>query len=147
MKICLIPREESHLRRPILRRWVSVLVHHMGHFYHSIVRMVEVGLVRFKSSLQIFDRRAAKQSRAEASSDKNTRRPGARRKRRISTQDRLSSEVSAPEDSPPGVERRGRLENKRLIISVHIPKTGGTTFLDVLKASVPDILYLDWGVR
>ncbi len=42
MKICLIPREESHLRRPILRRWVSVLVHHMGHFYHSIVRMVEV---------------------------------------------------------------------------------------------------------
>lgn len=37
-------------------------------------------------------------------------------------------------------------KNDKVIISVHIPKTGGTTFLEVLKASVTDILYLDWGV-
>ena len=146
MKICLIPGAESHLRRQILRRRISVLVYHMGHFYRSVIGMVEVGLLRFKNSLRIFDRRAAKESRVEASSDKNTRRPGAKGKRRISTEQDSSSEVSAPEDSPPGAERGGGLENKKLIISVHIPKTGGTTFLDVLKASVPDILYLDWGV-
>ncbi len=33
----------------------------------------------------------------------------------------------------------------KLIISIHIPKTGGTTFLDVLKASAQEFLYLDYG--
>jgi len=40
---------------------------------------------------------------------------------------------------------KGTLENKRLIISVHIPKTGGTAFVEILKAIAEEILYLDYG--
>lgn len=36
--------------------------------------------------------------------------------------------------------------SKQLIISVHIPKTGGTTFLEVLRANAEDLFYLDYGV-
>jgi Sulfotransferase family len=45
----------------------------------------------------------------------------------------------------PSVESSGGSENKKLIISIHIPKTGGTTFLEFLKAGVQEVLYLDWG--
>lgn len=34
--------------------------------------------------------------------------------------------------------------NKNLIISIHIPKTGGTTFLDILRECAEQVLYLDY---
>ena len=39
----------------------------------------------------------------------------------------------------------GRRKNKNLIISIHIPKTGGTTFVDVLRKCAEEVLYLDYG--
>ena len=41
----------------------------------------------------------------------------------------------------------GRQKNKDLIISIHIPKTGGTTFVDVLRKYVQEVLYLDYGLE
>jgi hypothetical protein len=38
-----------------------------------------------------------------------------------------------------------RVENKKLIVSVHIPKTGGTAFIEILKPIAQEILYLDYG--
>jgi hypothetical protein len=42
-------------------------------------------------------------------------------------------------------ERSGRFEDKKLIISVHIPKTGGTAFSEIIKLIANRILYLDYG--
>jgi hypothetical protein len=39
-----------------------------------------------------------------------------------------------------------RPKNKNLIISVHIPKTGGTTFVNVLRKCAEEVLYLDYGM-
>ena len=39
----------------------------------------------------------------------------------------------------------GRQKNKNLIISVHIPKTGGTTFIEVLRKCAQEVFYLDYG--
>jgi hypothetical protein len=41
----------------------------------------------------------------------------------------------------------GRQKSKNLIISIHIPKTGGTTFVDVLRKYVQEVLYLDYGTE
>ena len=133
----------EHLRSSLMR--ASALVHNMGHFYHSLVRVVEVGLMRFQGSPRFPDRGGEKKSRTEASSDKNANPPAAKREGRISTGGDSSSEASAPNDSPACAETRGRLENKKLIISIHIPKTGGTTFLEILKAIAEEVLYLDYG--
>lgn len=133
----------EHLPSLVMR--ASALVHHMCHFYHSLLRMIEVGLLRLQGSPRICDRRAAKQLPPEASSDQKARRPDAKRRRRISAQGNSSSEVSRPEDSSPWREGRGRLENKKLIISIHIPKTGGTTFSEILKTIAEEIFYLDYG--
>jgi hypothetical protein len=35
-------------------------------------------------------------------------------------------------------------KNEKLIISVHIPKTGGTTFVDILQKCAEEVLYLDY---
>ena len=133
----------EHLPSLLMR--ASALVHHMGHFYHSLVRLVEVGLTQFQGSPRILDRRAARKLQTEASSGKNARRRAAKSKQRISAKRNSSSGVNAPDNSPPCAERRGRLEHKKLIISVHIPKTGGTTFLEILKAIAEEVLYLDYG--
>ncbi len=37
--------------------------------------------------------------------------------------------------------------NEKLIISVHIPKTGGTTFVEVLRKCAEEVLYLDYGLE
>jgi hypothetical protein len=132
----------EHLPSLLMR--ASALVHHMGHFYHNLVRLVEVGLTQFQGSPRIFERRAAKQSRTEAHLRENAR-PIAKRERRISAGGDPSSEVNAPHGSPPSAEKKGKLEHKKLIISIHIPKTGGTTFLEILKAITEEVLYLDYG--
>jgi hypothetical protein len=38
-----------------------------------------------------------------------------------------------------------RIKDKKLVISVHIPKTGGTSFVDLLKTVAEEVLYLDYG--
>jgi hypothetical protein len=42
-------------------------------------------------------------------------------------------------------ETADRLERKNVIISIHIPKTGGTTFVEVLRKCAEEVLYLDYG--
>jgi hypothetical protein len=37
------------------------------------------------------------------------------------------------------------IKDKKLVISVHIPKTGGTSFVDLLKIVAEEVLYLDYG--
>ena len=37
--------------------------------------------------------------------------------------------------------------NEKLIISVHIPKTGGTTFVEALRKCAKEVFYLDYGVE
>jgi hypothetical protein len=39
-----------------------------------------------------------------------------------------------------------RPKNQNLIISIHIPKTGGTSFTDVLRACAQEVFYLDYGM-
>jgi hypothetical protein len=133
----------DHLPSLLMR--ASALVHHVGHFYHSLARMVEVGLMRFQESPRIFDRRAAKEPRAESFSDETARFLVDKGKRSISAEGDSSSEVSAPKDSLPGSGTKGKFKNKKLIVSIHIPKTGGTTFLEILKAIAQEVLYLDYG--
>src|SRR5437867_1955276 len=41
--------------------------------------------------------------------------------------------------------KRCKFEGKKVIISIHIPKTGGTAFLQILKPVATEILYLDYG--
>jgi hypothetical protein len=41
-------------------------------------------------------------------------------------------------------ETADRRKNKNLIISIHIPKTGGTTFVEVLQSCAEEVLYLDY---
>jgi len=36
-------------------------------------------------------------------------------------------------------------QNAKIIISVHIPKTGGTTFVEALRKCAEEVLYLDYG--
>ena len=43
------------------------------------------------------------------------------------------------------MERSESFGGGDLIISVHIPKTGGTTFLEVLRGVAEDVVYLDYG--
>ncbi|HEY7002114.1 MAG TPA: sulfotransferase family 2 domain-containing protein [Candidatus Udaeobacter sp.] len=45
------------------------------------------------------------------------------------------------------VETGARLSNKNLIISIHIPKTGGTTFVEALRKCAQEVFYLDYGAE
>jgi hypothetical protein len=45
----------------------------------------------------------------------------------------------------PHTETKGKIASKSLIISVHIPKTGGTAFSEVLKTIAQEVFYMDYG--
>jgi hypothetical protein len=133
----------EHLPSLVMR--ASALVHHVGHFYHGALRVLEVGLLRLQGSPRILGRRTTGQSSPAPPSDKNPRDLASKRKREIPTKRTSSTRVTTSGHFSSSDGTKESSENKKLIISIHIPKTGGTAFLQVLKASVPDILYLDWG--
>jgi hypothetical protein len=55
-----------------------------------------------------------------------------------------SRHLSASNGSAFAPETGDRPKNKNLIISIHISKTGGTTFVDILRKCAEEVLYLDY---
>lgn len=127
---------------PTLLTRLFGLTRHAGHFYHTAVRMIEVGLFRFQREPRFFQHQVdEKPESAFSSNGDESSTPGPK----ISVEKDLPPAVYVPELPGSSEERSEQASAARLIISVHIPKTGGTTFLDVLKASAQEILYLDYG--
>jgi hypothetical protein len=58
--------------------------------------------------------------------------------------DRLTRGVSAAGSSLRNSGHENPAEAK-LIVSIHIPKTGGATFLDILRGAAQEVLYMDYG--
>src|SRR5437867_1979766 len=124
---------------PSLLMRADALVRQGGQFYHSFVRMIEGGLFRLQRSLRSPHRWAGDQSSTEAPLDENEDRPAHERKRHISEEADSMCERRGFKNFPP---YGAKLENKKLIVSVHIPKTGGTAFIEILKPIAQEILYL-----
>lgn len=128
---------------PTLLTRGGALLRHFVHFSHEFARIIEVGLVRFQKAPRDTDGEA--NNLATMSSAEETLAT-------VAAEDSVNvvDEPKAAEVFPLRIasSRPGGPDNlaeSKLIISVHIPKTGGTTFLDVLKATAQEILYMDYG--
>jgi len=106
---------------PFLLVRAGALVRHVAQLSHGVARFFELGFVRAQSSPRLLGRTSEASSKEMNTDDSS-------HKEEISE----NRELSGP-------------QSKKLIISVHIPKTGGTTFLEVLKEAAQEILYLDYG--
>jgi hypothetical protein len=128
----------------------GALMRHFVHFSHELARMIELGLLRFQRTPRLL---AQDVSAAASSVEEEERSDNASE---LSGADVKEDSVAVVEESKRvegfapqiGSARAGgpeSLADARLIVSVHIPKTGGTTFLDILKSMADEILYLDYG--
>ncbi len=129
---------------PTLFFRAGLLGRHASHFYHSLIRMVEVGLLRVRkepawAGVQVEDFELASSSKNDGNISLTSEPP-------VSQQREASNTVfSRPEEPVSSAKEKINPAEAKLIISIHIPKTGGTTFLDVLQASTQEFLYLDYG--
>jgi hypothetical protein len=128
---------------PSLLVWASAVVHHIGHFYRGLGRVVEAGLLH----LQTWPRNFGRQTVEESSVSSRNGKCGlaSRCDWPISDHGDSSHRVGASGDGACIVQKREGATNKKLIISIHIPKTGGNTFSEILRAIADEVFYLDYG--
>jgi hypothetical protein len=137
-----------HEHLPLLLNKGSTLLREIGHFFRHFARIAGVGLVWIRAWPGIFSGRpvedgdipggASNANHLGYSTAKQAVLPngGERtepRREGLSSVSGIASKIS------------DRSKNKNLIISVHIPKTGGTTFVGILRECAEEVLYLDYG--
>jgi hypothetical protein len=125
---------------------VSSLLPYIGHFSRQFVRFLDVGLLSTQTWLGVHSRG-----------------------RRVRGDRKTSNGLASPATKPDLLPEVGRLvqplqpertngsliasktEDKpkrtNLIISVHLPKTGGTAFVKALRKCAEEVFYLDYGLE
>jgi hypothetical protein len=143
------PRHEpmcEHL--PSLSIRASGALRHSGHFFRHFLRFAEAGFLWIRTGPRISSRRAFAQreitggAKTPNHSDWSTRNEEVSPRYEGLRRPKQSDMANAPL-APRKIE--GRAKNENLIISVHIPKTGGTTFVGILRECAEEVLYLDYG--
>jgi len=125
----------EHLPSLLMR--ASALMHHLSHFYHAVVRMIEVGLLRFKNSPRIFDR-TVDQSSTETSSDNTKGRISFRLGQQISGNSSARDSAETPKYSRIAI-RVGMSSYRDNIYMITCPARTGSTMLVHLLRSHPEI--------
>src|SRR5205814_3731280 len=115
----------------------SALMHHLSHFYHAVVRMIEVGLLRFKNSPRIFDR-TVDQSSTETSSDNTKGRISFRLGQQISGNSSARDSAETPKYSRIAI-RVGMSSYRDNIYMITCPARTGSTMLVHLLRSHPEL--------
>jgi len=110
----------------------------LRHFAHSL----GVGLVSLRSWPQTSSARHRKRSTTRGRSRKIYGSSPQTEQDLCKGSDSQQSSASIGSAFP--IETGDGPNNKNLIISIHISKTGGTTFLDVLRGCAEEVLYLDY---
>jgi Sulfotransferase family len=133
-----------HAHLPSLLTKASSLLPHIVHFFRHFVRFIDVGLLSTQAWLGIRSRK----QREEGEIDEHAKTPNrlACPRPTLDLVPKLG-ELVQPDLADPSLvaaENADQRTRKNLIISVHIPKTGGTTFVEVLRKCAQEVLYLDY---
>jgi hypothetical protein len=138
----------EHLPSLLIR--ASALLRHAGDFFRQFARFGEVGLVWIRTWPGISSRRVIEEREIKGCAKTPNRSECSTAKQEILPEgDKLMvppSQREVPDSSSIGRNTGGRQKNENLIISIHVPKTGGTSFVDVLKACAEEVFYLDYGL-
>jgi hypothetical protein len=119
----------------------------IGHFFRHFSRFAEVGLMWIRTLPGISSRRSVEEQEIKGRVRTPNRSAYSTPHQEVSreAEEFLQSKHPDIANSPwLGSKTTGCPKNEKLIISVHIPKTGGTTFLDILRKCVEEVLYLDY---
>jgi len=114
---------------------------HAHHFSHLLTGFVEFGLVRFQDLWRVFFRRRSDEPAIDINLE--TERKPSERRQQTRHDDHEWRQYDRSSGSAVTLDVN-RLEKKKLIISVHVPKTGGTVFRHVLKTVAQEVFYLDY---
>ena len=136
-----------HEHLPLLLNKGNTLLRELGHFVRHFARFAGVGLVWIRAWPGMFSGRAAdnggvtERARNSNHLGYSTAEKGVLRDSRKHTQPWREG-LSGVSGIAGGISDCSK--NQKLIISIHIPKTGGTTFVDVLRKCAEEVLYLDY---
>src|SRR4029453_5591793 len=136
-----------HEHLPVLLNKGSTLLRDLGHFVRYFSRFGGVGLGWIRAWPGIFSGRPVDKGEITGRAGNSNHlgysvaKQGAFPDGRRHTQPRQEgvSGVSGIAD-----EISDRSKNQKLIISIHVPKTGGMTFVKVLRKCAEEVLYLDY---
>jgi hypothetical protein len=136
-----------HEHLPLLLNKGNTLLRELGHFVRHFARVAGIGLVWIRAWPGMFSGRAADNgdvagragisNRLQFSTAKQQALPDGR----AHTQPRQEG-VRDISGNAGGISDRSK--NQKVIISVHIPKTGGSTFVKILRKCAEEVLYLDY---
>jgi hypothetical protein len=135
---------------PSLLTRASALLRHTGLYVRHFARFADVGLVWIRTWPGISSRRLIKEREIKGCAKTPDHSECSTAKHEILPKgDELvvqPSQRDVPDSSLITRKIAGRPKNENLIISIHIPKTGGTSFVDVLRACAQEVFYLDYGM-
>ena len=132
----------EHLPSLITR--ASGLVRDIGPLLRHFAHSVGVGLVSLGRRPRISSS-ARREKRSTTMRDRSRNAHGSPSQAERNLRERGDSrQLSASSGSAIPTETGDRSKNKNLIISIHIAKTGGTTFVDILRKCADEVLYLDY---
>ena len=136
-----------HEHLPLLLNKGNTFLRELGHFVRHFARVAGVGLVWIRAWPGMFSGRADDSGEVTARARKSNRLGYSTAEKGVLRDGRRRT--PSRRQGPSGVSgitsrTSGGSENQKLIISIHIPKTGGTTFVDVLRKCAEEVLYLDY---
>jgi len=137
----------EHLPSLLIR--ASAILRHSGHFLRHFARFADVGLVWIRTWPGISFRRPVEEREIKGRAKTPNHSGSSTAKQEILPKgDELvqPSQRDLPNSSLITPKIVGGPKNENLIISIHVPKTGGTSFVDVLKACAQEVFYLDYGL-
>lgn len=136
-----------HEHLPLLLNKGSTLLRELGHFVRHFARFAGLGLVWIRAWPGIFSGRpvdngeitgrSANSNHLGYSTGKQSTLPDGGRPTQPAREG-----LSGVSEIASGISDRSK--NQKLIISIHIPKTGGSTFVKVLRKCAEEVLYLDY---
>lgn len=137
-----------HEHLPSLLNKASGLLPHISHFLRHFVRFIDVGLLSTQTWLGLPSRRLIERRKIEVRKIPNGFASPAVEPDTLPNVDgspqSLQLDVTDRALADRKIEDRPRRTN--VIISVHLPKTGGTTFVKVLRKCAQEVFYLDYGM-
>ena len=138
----------EHLPSLLIR--ASAILRQAGHFLRHFARFADVGLVWIRTWPGISSRRPVEEREIKGCAKTPNRSGSSTAKQEILPKgDEFvqPSQRDVPNSSLITRKIGGGPKNENLIISIHIPKTGGTTFIEILRKCAEEVLYLDYGLE
>ena len=131
---------------PVLLNKGSTLLRDLGHFVRYFSHVAGLGLVWIRTWPGIFSGRPVDNGKITGRA-RNSNHFGYSTAEQVALPD--GRRHTQPREGLSGVSGiagkiSDRSKNQNLIVSIHIPKTGGTTFVEVLRKCAEEVLYLDY---